>query len=120
MPAGSTIRLSATARSGVAGHFWDVRVCVAGAAGPAVRLAYGSRIGDGDRQQRIDIPAQDMDCSLQVTSRHAMPGGAWGDDKLTVLDDSPGLLDLGFSDPSSPTAHDNDVVLSFYLTERQP
>jgi len=117
MPAGSTIRLLATARAEAAGHVWEVRVYAAGGGAPAVRLAYGSRIGDGDRRQRIDIPAQDRDCSLEVSSRHATPDGARGDDKLTILDDAPGRLDLGFSDPSRPTAHDNDVVLSFSLTE---
>lgn len=116
MPAGSTIRVLASARSEVARHIWEVRVYAAGGGAPSVRLAYGSRIGDGDCQQRIDIPAQDMDCRLEVTSRHTTSDGAWADDKLVILDDAPGRLDLGFSDASWARAHDNDVVLSFSLT----
>jgi hypothetical protein len=118
MPAGSTMRLTATARSDVAAHRWDIRVFAAGAGAEAPRLVYGSHIGDGDRQQRVDIPAQDMDCRLEVRARHATTGGDWGDDKLTVIDDASGRLDLGFSDPSHAGAHDNDVVLSFVLTDR--
>ena len=116
MPAGSTMRLTATARSDVAAHRWEVRVFAADARAEAPRLVYGSRIGDGDRQQRIDIPVQDMDCRLEVRARHATTGGVWGDDKLTVIADEPGRLDLGFSEASHPLAHDNDVMLSFLLT----
>jgi hypothetical protein len=118
MPAGSTMRLTATARSNVAAHRWDIRVFAAGADADSPRLVYGSRIGDGDRQQRVDIPAQDMDCRLEVRGRHATTGGDWGDDKLTVMDDEPGRLELGFSDALQAGAHDNDVVLSFVLTSR--
>jgi hypothetical protein len=117
MPAGSTMRLTATARSEVAAHRWAVRVFAAGAGAEAPRLVYGSHIGDGDRQQRIDFPAQDMDCRLEVRARHATTGGEWADDKLTVLDEEPGRLALGFSDASQAVAHDNDVVLSFVLTD---
>jgi hypothetical protein len=118
MPAGSTMRLTATARSEAAAHRWEVRVFAADARAQAPRLVYGSRIGDGDRQQRIDIPAQDMDCRLEVRARHPTTGGDWGADKLTVIDDEPGRLDLGFSDASQGIAHDNDVMLSFVLTSR--
>jgi hypothetical protein len=57
MPAGSTVRLLASARSEVARHVWEVRVHAAGGGAPAARLAHGSRIGDGDHQQRIDPDA---------------------------------------------------------------
>jgi hypothetical protein len=120
MPAGSTIRLMATARADVADHRWEVRVYTAGSGAEPARLGYGSRIGVGDRDQRIDIPAQAVDCRLEVATRHVTAGGDWGDDRLTILDDAPGRLDLGFSDPSQPTAHDNDVLLSFALTGRPP
>lgn len=118
MPAGSTIRLTATARYEVATHRWDVRVYVAGSGVQPARLAYGSRIGDADRDQRIDIPAQDVDCRLEIGARHARADGGWGADELTVLDEAPGRLDLGFCDPSQPAAQDNDVLLSFALTSR--
>jgi len=117
MPAGSTIRLLATARPDLAIHRWEVRVYPAGSGPDPARLAYGSRIGDGDREQRIDIPMQDVDCRLEVSARHAAQDGAWRDDKLTIIEDAQGRLDLGFSNPSRPTAHDNDVLLSFCLTE---
>jgi hypothetical protein len=118
MPTGSTIRLMATARALVAGHRWEVRVLADGGAPRTARLAYGSRIGGDDREQRIDIPAQDMDCRLEVRSRHAMGNGDWQDDKLTIIHDAPGRLDLGFSDPSRLTAHENDVLLSFIVADR--
>jgi hypothetical protein len=118
MPAGSTMRLTATARSEVAAHRWDVRVFATGAGAEAPRLVYGSHIGDGDRQQCIDIPAQDMDCRLELRARHATTSGDWADDKLTVIGQEPGRLELGFSDASQAVAHENDVMLSFLLMRR--
>jgi len=114
LPAGSTIRLDATARADVGVHRWDVRVLTADAAsaGSPPRLAYGSQIGGRDREQRIQIPAQDADCRLEVRSRRAMAGG-WQDDRPTVDQDTPSRLLIGFSDPASPTSHKNDVLLSF-------
>jgi len=115
MPAGWTVRLTATARAAVDRHRWDVLVY--GRDAPATpRLAYGSHIGDGDCEQRIDIPAQEVDCRFEVRVRHAAVDGTWEDDWLTIVDDVPDRLDLGFSDRSQAVAHDNDVLLSFVLT----
>ena len=76
LPAGSTIRLTATARPNVARHRWDMLVFTAGGPGDAhPRLTFGSEIGGDDREQRIDVPAQDKDCRVEVTSRHAIAGG---------------------------------------------
>lgn len=116
MPAGSRVRLTATARADVASHRWEVRVYAAGAASASPRLTYGSRIGGRDREQRIDIPAQEVDCQIEVEARHATAAGGWADDKLALLNDSPGRLDLGFSDPSQPIAQADDVRLSFVHT----
>lgn len=88
----------------------------AGAASASPRLTYGSRIGGRDREQRIDIPAQEVDCQIEVEARHATAAGGWADDKLALLNDAPGRLDLGFSDPSQPIAQADDVRLSFVHT----
>ena len=122
-PAGSTARLHATARPGVAIHRWDIRVLDIGAPEPGstARLAYGSQIGGGDCEQRIDIPAQDADCRLEVSGRHAIVGG-WKDDRCSVDDDTPRRLQIGYSDRALPYARTDDVLLSFTFepTDRQP
>lgn len=113
-PAGSTIRLTATASSEVGVHRWDVRIFTADGptANPAPRLAYGSQIGGRDCEQRIDIPAQDADCRVEVSSgRHATAG--WQDDRCSIHEDTPSRLLMGFSDPSSPESRNNEVLLSF-------
>ncbi|HZZ34659.1 MAG TPA: hypothetical protein VFE03_02965 [Caulobacteraceae bacterium] len=116
LPAGSTTRLDATARTDAGVHRWDVRVFTADApsAGSPPRLAYGSQIGGRDREQRIQIPAQDADCGLEVRSRHALAGG-WHDDRPTIDEDMPTRLLIGLSNPSSPASHKNDVLLSFSI-----
>jgi len=48
-------RIRLIARAGTDLHCWDVRVVAVGDDGPP-RLAFGSRIGDRDRNQRIEIP----------------------------------------------------------------
>lgn len=114
MPAGSTIRLTATARPETDVHRWAVQVHGAGAgATTPARVVYGAQIGGQDREQRVDIPAQDVDCRLEVRSQHALDDGEWRDDRLTVLDDTPSQLDIGFFNPARPGAHPNDVLLSF-------
>jgi hypothetical protein len=114
LPAGSAIRLTATARPDAGVHRWAVRIFAAsGPAGDsAARLAYGSQIGGHDCEQRIDVPAQDADCRLEASSRHPVAGG-WQDDQCSVDEDTPGHLALGFSNPSSPIAQEGDVLLSF-------
>jgi len=97
-PAGSAIRLTATARPDVGVHRWDVKVLAIGdPPDPTPRLSYGSEIGGRDCEQRIDIPAQAVACSLEVASRHAIPGG-WRGDYGSVEDDTPDGLVIGFSD----------------------
>lgn len=112
LPAGSKIRLNATTAPDRPVHRWDIRVL--GADTPesvAPRLTYASQIGGRDCEQRVEIPAQDIDCRLEVTSRHAAPDG-WQDDRCRTGEDSPSHLLLGFSPPSSVSEAD-EVLLSF-------
>jgi hypothetical protein len=121
LPAGSTIRLHATARPDVALHRWGVRVLEAGASGDGAtaRLTYGSRIGAGDCEQRVDIPAQDSDCRLEVWGSHAIPGG-WKDDRCSIEEDAPDCLQIGFSDRAMVLARTDDVLLSFTFARADP
>lgn len=112
VPAGSAIRLTATARSDRGVHRWDVQVFESGQATPG--LAYGSRIGGWDRHQRVDIPAQDHDRRLEVSSRSAC-GGGWEDDRASLHERAGGLVTVGFSGPSAPLGNGDDVVLSFAI-----
>lgn len=114
LPLGSAIRLTAIARPNLGRHRWDVRLFSAGAAetsSPA-RLNYGSEIGDGDDEQRIDVPMQDRDCRIEVTCGQATADG-WRDQVGKVGDNTPGLLVLGYSDPGAAAGGVEDVVLSF-------
>ena len=112
MPAGSPIRLTATARPQAGLHRWEVQVLAAADAAP--RLAFGSLIGGADREQRIEIPAQDVDCRLEVSARHATSTG-WGHDRSNVAEETPTELQVGFFNPDSFTARNDDVLLSFTL-----
>lgn len=114
LPAGTRVRLNATAGTAVARRRWDIRVLSAGAENGSARLVFGSEIGDHDRDQRVDIPPQDVDCQLEVRARHAAPGG-WEDDRCTVQEDTPNELRLGFCDPSRPGSLADDVLLSFAI-----
>jgi hypothetical protein len=121
MRAGSTIRLTATAGPETGIHRWTVQVHgVSAAATTPARVAYGSQIGGQDREQRIDIPAQDVDCRLEVRGQHALDDGEWRDDRLTVLEDAPRQLDIGLFNPARPGAHPNDVLLSFAFAHLHP
>jgi hypothetical protein len=122
IPAGSTLRLTATARPDAGRHRWSVEVRRGGraaAAGPP-RLVFASEIGGLDSHQRIEIPPQDADCRLEVTGQHVGENGDWLDDRLTVLDDTPDQLDLGLFDPRRPAAHPDDVLLSFACMSPHP
>lgn len=114
MPAGSRIRLIATARVGTGVHHWDVRLLTAGDQGAAPRLIYGSHIGERDRDQRIDIPPQDVDCRVEIWSRHAAREG-WEDDRCTIQEDTPDELRIGFCNAAEPGSHPDDVLLSFAI-----
>jgi hypothetical protein len=121
MPAGSTIRLTATARPETGVHRWAVQVHgVSAAAMMPARIVYGSQIGGQDREQRIDIPAQDVDCRLELRGQHALDDGEWQDDRLTVLEDTLTQLDIGFFNPAHSGAHPNDVLLSFAFAHPRP
>lgn len=117
LPAGSPVRLTATARPNLGVHRWGVRVLTSVEAAP--RLAYGSEIGGRDCEQGVDIPAQDADCRLEVWARHTTVGG-WEDDQSTVTDDTPSRLQIGFSDPRSSAAQKDDLLLSFTFGAEQP
>jgi hypothetical protein len=120
MAAGSTVRLTVTARPDAGLHRWGVHLRPVGGAAPTLpRLAYGSRVGNSDREQRIEIPAQDVDCWLEVWGSYAAAGGNWGDDRLTVIDDTPNRLEIGFSNPTRSAALLNDILLSFAFTNPQ-
>lgn len=121
MPAGTTIRFTATAGPDAGIHRWAVQVHGAGipTATPA-RVIYGSQIGGLDREQRIDIPAQDANCRLEVSAQHATERGEWQEDRLTILNDTPSRLDIGFFNPARSAAHANDLLLSFAFTELNP
>lgn len=110
LPAGMPIRLTATARPNAAVHRWEVRVVTTTSA--ATRLAFGSEIGGDDRHQDIDIPAQAVDCRLEIWARH-VTGAGWCDDQLTISDDTPSQLHIGFRDADSSTAQEDDGALSF-------
>lgn len=121
MPAGLAIRLIATAQPDAGVHRWAVQVHGADVeTATSARIAYGSHIGGRDRDQRIDIPAQEADCRLEVSEQHATESGEWRDDRLTVLHDTPSRLDIGFFNPTRPSARDNDVLLSFSFTRPHP
>lgn len=114
LPAGSRIRLIATARAGTDLHHWDVLVMTAGEAGAAPRLAFSSQIGEHDLDQRIDIPPQDADCRVEIRSRHSGRDG-WNDDRCTVQEDTPDELRIGFCNPARPGSRADDLVLSFSI-----
>lgn len=114
LPAGHRIRLIATARVGTGVHQWDLRLLTPGGEGSAPRLAFGSRIGEHDLDQRIDIPPQDVDCRVEIRSRHAARGG-WEDDRCTIQEDTPDELRIGFCNAARPGSHPDDVLLSFAI-----
>ena len=109
-PAATPVRLTATARANAGVHRWDVRLVGVDDATP--RLAFGSRIGGLDCEQHVDIPAQPVDCRLEISAGHAA-GGGWEDDQGTISDDTPGLLQIGFCDARASQAQSEDVQLSF-------
>src|SRR5690606_17247746 len=108
LPAGASVRLTATARADRDLHRWKVSVLPA-VGGPA-RLTFGSWIGGRDLHQRIDIPAQDVDCRLEIQSRHQNAQG-WANDRASPEEDTPDRLLIGFCNPSNPGARPDDVLL---------
>lgn len=112
LPAGASVQLIATARADAGLHRWDITMRTHDG---DMRGAYGSRIGDRDIHQRVDIPPQDLACRLGVTSQHATADG-WADDVLSVQDDTPNALRLAFSQAGRAGAQSDDVLLSFAFT----
>ncbi|WP_395671223.1 hypothetical protein [Phenylobacterium sp.] len=115
LPAGASVRLTITGRADRDLHRWNVSVLPA-AGGPA-RLTFGSWIGGRDLHQRIDIPAQDVDCRLEIQSRHHNAQG-WADDRASPEEDTPDRLLIGFCNPSTRGARPDDVLLSFAFDTR--
>jgi hypothetical protein len=113
LPAGHRIRLSATARVGTGLHQWDLRL-TSGEEGSVTLLAFGSQIGEHDLDQRIDIPPQDVDCRVEIRSRHAARDG-WKDDRCTIQEDTPDELRIGFCNAARPGSRPDDVLLSFAI-----
>jgi hypothetical protein len=116
LPAGASVRLTATARPDYGLHRWDIRVVAA--TGGASRAAGGARIGGRDVHQRLDIPPQDVDCRLEVSASHAAAGG-WAADRGSRTDDTPDRLLIGFSDAARPGSRRDDVLLSFTFGRRE-
>src|SRR5579883_2575159 len=110
LPAGANVRLTVTGRADRDLHRWNLTVAPA-AGGPA-RLSFASWIGGRDLHQRIDIPAQDVDCRLEIQSRH-QTAQRWEGDDASVEEDTPDQLLIGFCNPSRPGALPDDVLLSF-------
>jgi len=113
--AGRPIRLTATTRAGCAAiHRWQARMLPAGvdeAPGAAAHLSYGSEIGGADRVQHIEIPAQQLDCRLEVAV-YRRDGIGWLEERAAApLADTPDLLELGFG--AAQSAAEPDVLLSF-------
>lgn len=119
LPAGARMRLTATACPGTGLHHWDVRILTATDEGAIPRLTYGSHIGERDLDQRIDIPPQDVDCRIEIWSRHAAPSG-WEDDRCAIQDDTPEELRVGFWDAAKPGSKPDDVILSFAIGAPHP
>lgn len=115
VPAGFTVRLVATGRPDRDLHRWNVEVTPA--AGGATRQRFGSWIGGRDVHQSVDIPPQEVDCRLEIQSRHLSPDG-WSAD-LAAAEPTPNGLRVGFHDPSCPGARPDDVLLSFALESQR-
>ena len=115
LPAHTPVRLTATARPGAGLHRWDVQLL---AAEGSARVAYGSRIGARDTDQRIDIPGQAVNCRLEVRSRHATRDG-WADDCARTGDNTPNRLQVGFFDAAQPGARQDDILLCFAFGARE-
>lgn len=117
LSAGSSIQLTATALVDAGIHRWNIQVFTLAdpetAASP--RLAYGSEIGGGDIHQRVNIPWQDANCRLDVSSRHAA-GGEWRESAQVMEEISPGQFTLGFSRAAKGNGAPNDVTLTFAIT----
>jgi hypothetical protein len=98
------------ARANAGFHRWDVQLVGTNDATP--RLAFGSRIGGLDCEQHVDIPAQPVDCRLEISASHAA-GSGWEDDRGTISDDTAGFLQITFSDARASQAQSDYIQLRF-------
>jgi hypothetical protein len=121
MPAGSQVRLNATACSAKEVRRWDVRMFAQSASAESwpPRLTYGSQIGGVDRDQRVEIPAQDVDCRLEASASRRVDG-FWDAEPSRVTGETPTVLELGFGASTSPAADDRSILLSFRFRAAQP
>lgn len=115
VPAGASVQVTAVARPDWSLHRWEI--AVRPAAGGVARLTFGSEIGGRDVHQRIDIPAQDVECRLEIESRHETAQG-WKSDRAASQEDTPDQLSIGFCDASRSGARPDDVLLSFAFGSR--
>jgi hypothetical protein len=119
LPARTSARFTATAQPSERVHRWEVRVL--GARSGETRLTFASKIGGRDLRQAVDIPGQDVDCRVEVSSRHETAGG-WIEDRPSISDDDPSRLSIGFSDQADPVGQLAEVLISFVfaLRNRKP
>jgi len=111
LPAGTPVRLTATAPAGKDLHRWGIEVPAA--ENGSVRMGYGSHIGGLDVDQRIDIPAQAEDCRLEIRCHHATSDG-WAEDRAhTGGQDTPNSLEIGFYNAARPGDRHDEVLLCF-------
>lgn len=113
LPAGSRAWLTASSRPETGpSHKWAVEIFDAPRIeGIGPRMTFGSRIGGIDRSQRIDIPAQVMDCVVSVRASHEDAGG-WSNTPGHVAIDTPDELTFDFNDAKA-TAPDCSLAFKF-------
>jgi len=121
VPAGSDLRLFASAGPSTQVRRWDVRMFAADAPARSwpPRLTYGSEIGGADGDQRVEIPPQDVDCWLEVGASRRI-GGFWEPDQWQVTSDTLALLELDFDGPAAPASGDSSIQLSFHFCAARP
>ena len=115
--AGAPVAYSITARPKRGQHRWDVRL-VADDSGE-VRAAYSSLVGGDDLSQRVAVPAQAMDCHLEVGALRARADG-WTDSHMSVAEKSLTEVDIGFCDLATAGSRHDDVLMTFAFPTAEP
>ena len=118
LPAGSRTWLTASSRAETSpDHKWAVEIFDSPRIdGVGPRLSYGSRIGGLDRSQRIDIPAQLLDCVVSVWASHEA-AGVWSVVPGHVASDTPDELTFDFN---AARANAPDCSLAFKFVTPRP
>jgi hypothetical protein len=118
LPAGARAWLTASSRPETSpDHKWAVEIFDAPRIdGVGPRLSYGSRIGGLDRSQRIDIPAQLLDCVVSVSASR-QKGGAWSITPGHIAVDTPDELTFDFNEAQ---ATGPDCSLAFKFVTPRP